>query len=53
MVSQAEMAGGAAVRMDQARAGLPALQLAGSQESASRVTIGLHGVKPEENCSPD
>src|ERR1035437_2148738 len=39
--------------MDQARAGLPALQLAGPQESARRVAIGLRGVKPEENRSPN
>src|ERR1035437_10233825 len=53
LVSQTEVAGGAAVRMDQARAGLPALQLAGPQESARRVAIGLRGVKPEENLSPN
>src|SRR5450759_5991344 len=39
--------------MDQARAGLPALQLAGPKESARRVAIGLRGVKPEENRSPN
>src|SRR6266581_4015472 len=39
--------------MDQTRAGLPALQLAGPQESASRVAPGLRRVKPEENRSPD
>src|ERR1019366_1944247 len=39
--------------MDQARAGLAALQLAGPQESARRVAIGLRGVKPEENRRPD
>src|ERR1039457_5869539 len=53
LVSQTEVAGGAAVRMDQARAGLPALQLAGPQESESRVATGLRGVKPEENRRPD
>src|ERR1039457_4696868 len=53
LVSQTEVAGRASVRMDQARAGLPALQLAGPQESASRVAIGLRGVKPEENRRPD
>src|ERR1700687_2089856 len=47
------MVSGAALRMDQARAGLPALQLAGPQESARRVAIGLRGVKPEENRRPD
>src|SRR5450755_4082132 len=39
--------------MDQARAGLSALQLAGPQESARRVAIGLRGVKSEENRRPD
>src|ERR1700675_2791296 len=53
MVSQAEVAGGAAVRMDQTRAGVSALQLAGPQESARRVAIGLRGVKSEKNCDPD
>src|ERR1700686_1073874 len=51
--SPTEVAGRAAVRGDQARAGLPALQRAGPQESARRVAIGLRGVKPEENRSPD
>src|SRR6202795_672478 len=53
MVSQAEVAGGAAVRMDQTRAGVSALQLAGPQESARRVAIGLRGVKSEKNRDPD
>src|SRR5258707_2027149 len=38
--------------MDQARAGLSALQLAGPQESARRVAIGLHGTQSEENLCP-
>src|SRR6266853_1676318 len=46
-------AGGAAVRVDQARTGLPALQFAGPQESSSGVAIGLRGVKSEENRGPD
>ncbi len=33
--------------------GLPALQLAGPQESESRVANGLRVIKPEENRSPD
>src|SRR6202795_182663 len=53
VVSPTEVAGRAAVRVDQARAGLPALQLAGPQESARRVAIGLRGGKPEENRSPN
>src|ERR1039458_3186361 len=39
--------------MDQARAGLPALQLSGPQENARIVGICLHGVKPEKNRSPN
>src|SRR5450755_3822070 len=52
-VSSTEGAGAAAVRRGQARAGLSALQLAGPQESARRVAIGLRGVKSEENRRPD
>src|SRR5216684_223040 len=53
LVSPTEVAGGAAVRVEQARTGLPALQFAGPQESSSGVATGLRGVKSEENRGPD
>jgi hypothetical protein len=47
------VAGGVAVRMDQASAGLSVLQLPGAHESARRMANVLRGVNPEEDRRRD